>query len=422
MTMARHVSGFLAGIMILCVASTAFGSPRPLRSNEDDTSFLNVFDYGAKGDGQSDDSGAFLKAWEAACNGDKAGQGPTIFVPYGKSFLLRPLQFQGPCKSESIQFQIWGNITAPAKIEEWHNCESGSWILFSEITNLKLTGKGYFDGRGQAWWSKDESQLLPHDDDDDSCDRPKALTFLKIVNLELSGPTHLNSPRAHIRLEDSTSVKLTDLLIQAPEDSPNTDGIAIGASSHIEIRDCTIETGDDCIAIKGGTSNIEVTNVKCGPGHGISVGSLGYEGAHETVEEVYVRNCEFKSSDNGARIKTWEGGSGYVRGILFENIKVSDTKRPIIIDQSYCDDQKSSCKVASSVVTISDVTYRHVRGISKSDLAIDLSCAAGTGCTNIVLDDIDLSSEDGEKSYAECKNVFQASFTSVNPPVSCQNS
>ncbi|KAF8023319.1 hypothetical protein BT93_F0734 [Corymbia citriodora subsp. variegata] len=397
--------------MILWVASTAFGAPRPLRSIEDDPSILNVLNYGAKGDGQSDDSSAFLKAWEAACKGDKAGQGPTIVVPGGKSFLLRPLHFQGPCKSEAIQFQILGNITAPTKIEEWQNCESGSWILFSEITNLNLTGKGVINGRGQAWWSKDKSQLLPHDNNGESCDRPKALTFLKMENLELSGLTHLDSPRVHIRLENTTSVKLSSLLIQAPEDSPNTDGIAIAASSQIQIRDSTIGTGDDCIAIK--VECIQINH---------SVGSLGYEGEYDTVEEVYVRDCEFKSSDNGARIKTWEGGSGYVRGVHFENIIVSHAERPIIIDQNYCDDQKRSCKAASSMVKISDVTYRNVKGISKNDLAIDLSCAAGTGCTNIVLDDIDLSSEDGEKSYAECKNVFQANFTSVNPPVSCQNS
>ena len=35
-----------------------------------------------------------------------------------------------------------------------------------------------------------------------------------------------------------------------------------------------------------------------------SVGSLGINGAFETVEEVHVRNCTFTQSQNGARIKT----------------------------------------------------------------------------------------------------------------------
>ena len=37
-----------------------------------------------------------------------------------------------------------------------------------------------------------------------------------------------------------------------------------------------------------------------------SVGSLGAHGAHETVEEVHVQNCNFTGTMNGARIKTWQ--------------------------------------------------------------------------------------------------------------------
>ena len=36
-----------------------------------------------------------------------------------------------------------------------------------------------------------------------------------------------------------------------------------------------------------------------------SVGSLGRNGAHETVEYVYVEHCNFTQTQNGARIKTW---------------------------------------------------------------------------------------------------------------------
>jgi len=36
----------------------------------------------------------------------------------------------------------------------------------------------------------------------------------------------------------------------------------------------------------------------------ISIGSLGRDGSYETVEEVYVKNCSFTNTTNGARIKT----------------------------------------------------------------------------------------------------------------------
>lgn len=37
-----------------------------------------------------------------------------------------------------------------------------------------------------------------------------------------------------------------------------------------------------------------------------SVGSLGEDGAYNTVEHVNVVNCTFKGTQNGARIKTWQ--------------------------------------------------------------------------------------------------------------------
>ncbi|KAI6681385.1 hypothetical protein NL676_035266 [Syzygium grande] len=209
-------------------------------------------------------------------------------------------------------------------------------------------------------------------------------------NLQVSGLTSVDSPRAHIRIQNCTVAKLTTLVIEAPGESPNNDGIAIGASSYIQIHDSTIGTGDDCISIKGGTSFIDITSVKCRPGHGISIGSLGYEGAYDTVEELIVRNCIIKSAQNGVRIKTWEGGSGYVRG----GIAGGEGKR--------CDVSKCEGDFMAPVVD-----HPNVRG--------------RTGCTNIMLDHINLDSlEPGEKSYAECKNVVNATFTSVDPPISCQ--
>ena len=37
-----------------------------------------------------------------------------------------------------------------------------------------------------------------------------------------------------------------------------------------------------------------------------SIGSLGKNGAYETVEEIQVSNCSFTGTQNAARIKTWQ--------------------------------------------------------------------------------------------------------------------
>jgi len=47
---------------------------------------------------------AFVKAWNDVC-GTTQGT-PTLIIPEGKTFLLQPLSFQGPCKSTTIQVEV----------------------------------------------------------------------------------------------------------------------------------------------------------------------------------------------------------------------------------------------------------------------------------------------------------------------------
>lgn len=78
-----------------------------------------------------------------------------------------------------------------------------------------------------------------------------------------------------------------------------------------------------------------VKGVACDPVYGISFGSLRMDGGRVQVEAIQVDSCSFKATQNKARIKTWQGGSGHARNITFNNIKFYDTENPIIIDQYY---------------------------------------------------------------------------------------
>ncbi|KAF9609706.1 hypothetical protein IFM89_017905 [Coptis chinensis] len=84
--------------------------------------------------------------------------------------------------------------------------------------------------------------------------------------------------------------------ITAPGDSPNTDGIRIGISSSISITHSTIGTCDDCISLSPGSEDIYITNLTCGPGHGIGVGSLG-----GLLNEQNVKGSSGNISGQGSR-------------------------------------------------------------------------------------------------------------------------
>ena len=125
--------------------------------------------------------------------------------------------------------------------------------------------------------------------------------------------------------------------ITSPADSPNTDGIHIGSSDNLKILNSFISTGDDCISIGPGTENLEINGVACGPGHGISIGSLGKYPNEDNVQGLYVANCNLTGTQNGLRIKTWATpAASTVSNLTFENIRMNEVYNPIIIDQQYC--------------------------------------------------------------------------------------
>ncbi|KAM0009362.1 putative endo-polygalacturonase [Helianthus debilis subsp. tardiflorus] len=66
---------------------------------------FDVTSYGAKGDGSTDDSQAFLQAWADLC-GDASGD-PTLIIPSGMTFLISPLKFVGSsCISPKINIKV----------------------------------------------------------------------------------------------------------------------------------------------------------------------------------------------------------------------------------------------------------------------------------------------------------------------------
>lgn len=97
----------------------------------------------------------------------------------------------------------------------------------------------------------------------------QTLRFSNSNNIVISGLTSLNSQMFHIAINGCNSVKIQGVRITASGNSPNTDGIHVQLSSNITILSSKIGTGDDCVSIGAGTTNLWIENVVCGPGHGI---------------------------------------------------------------------------------------------------------------------------------------------------------
>ncbi|KAJ8453072.1 hypothetical protein Cgig2_014835 [Carnegiea gigantea] len=233
--------------------------------------------------------------------------------------------------------------------------------------------------------------------------------------------TSLNSKFFHIALVGCRDFTGSELSIFAPDESPNTDGIHLERSTNVHLSRSIIGTGDDCISVGQGNSEITITNITCGPGHGISVGSLGRYPNEQDVKGLVIRNCTMIGTSNGIRIKTWPDSPGRstATDIRFENIMMKHVRNPIIIDQEYCPFDSCSSK-APSRVRLSDIYFKNITGTSASPVAVMLSCSKGTPCENIYLQDVHLNLSSGDKRLpiSSCENV-KARYIGAQMPPPC---
>ncbi|XP_042486485.1 exopolygalacturonase-like [Macadamia integrifolia] len=360
---------------------------------------FDVKDFGGKADGKIDISKALLSAWTEAC---ESLEPSTVLIPEG-TYLLGPVNFKGPCKSPSIGFQLEGLVQAPSNPAAF---KTDGWIVFQHINGLTLFGKGTIDGKGEEAWSINKCAQNPN------CKMlPVSLRFNFLNNTLIRDITSFNSKYFHMNFFECYDMTVQHVHIFAPEESANTDGIHMGISERINITDTVIATGDDCISIGPGTRNLTVTKVVCGPGHGISVGSLGKYKDEEDVSGISVRNCTFINTQNGVRIKTWPSSpAGFASDIIFEDIIMQNVSNPVILDQEYCPHLKCD-KDDPSLVKLRNIKFNKIRGTSSSQLAVIIACSKGAPCENLEVGDINLK-------YIGTDGPAQSTCSNVNPILS----
>ncbi|KAF2324070.1 hypothetical protein GH714_006476 [Hevea brasiliensis] len=252
-----------------------------------------------------------------------------------------------------------------------------------------------------------------------SCDSPVAIRFFMSSNLTVQGLVVKNSPQFHFRFDNCQNVLVEMLSIKAPALSPNTDGIHIENTNNVHIYNSVVSNGDDCVSIGAGCHDVNIRNITCGPSHGISIGSLGIRNSQACVSNVTVTDSVIKHSDNGVRIKTWQGGYGSVSEVTFNNIHMDTVRNPIIIDQYYCLSKK--CANQTSAVYISDISYINIKGTyDVRSPPLHLACSDSVPCSNLIFSDIELLPAKGQfVADPFCWNAFGATQTVTIPPLSC---
>ncbi|KAL3640538.1 hypothetical protein CASFOL_015506 [Castilleja foliolosa] len=358
------------------------------------TNIFRVTNYDPVSNGFTDFNKVLLSKWRKACDTD----GGELEIPPG-NFMLSGVIFQGPCNGKTY-FRHMGTLKATPGA---HNQDY--WITFQDIDGLIIIGNGTFDGNGPSAWSLGS--------------RPSSIRIVKVKNVEVIGVSSLNSKMFHFHIVLCENVIVDNVNILAPGDSPNTDGIHVARCSNVSITNTHIATGDDCISMGDGIRNIHIEKVVCGPGHGISIGSLGRYTDEQDVIGVTVKNCTLINTTNGLRIKTLAPSSvsRTVSDVTYENINVVDVQNPIIIDQFYC--PSATCKSSiNSNIKINGVKYINIKGTSASPVALNLQCSKRRPCQNLEFHGIGITTGGGRSAAAICSSV-QPQFVGYTNPSNC---
>ncbi|KAK3138118.1 hypothetical protein QOZ80_5AG0364780 [Eleusine coracana subsp. coracana] len=386
---------------------------------------LTLDDFGAVGDGVADDTKAFAEAWTAAC---AAADNVILNVPAGKTFQIWPATFSGPCRNE-IKLLISGDIVAPESPEDWGKDQS-QWLHFSKVEDLTVTGGGIIDGRGQQWWAQascKEKLHREHDHDKKRCatqPAPKAVHFEDCKGISVRGITLQNSPQYHLTFTRSSNIEANYLRVTSPADSPDTVGVHLVDSYNVHVMDDLISTGDDCVSIVGNCTDVRLRAISCGPGHGISIGTLGENNSTDYVEKIKVDTLFISDAENGVRVRTTKkGGGGFARKVKFESIVMRNVTNPIIIDQGRSDHHLSDSSSDRNAieaegprgVLVEDINYIDIRGTSASKHAVTFSCSDAAPCHHLKMKNVNLTRVGGHKVKAYCRKAFGKSIGTVVP-------
>lgn len=303
---------------------------------------LNIADYGAVGDGVTLNT-AVIQAVLEQC---AAVGGGTVLIPAGR-FVSGALFIRS---NTTLHLAPGATLLASTNIDDYPldaffwsvESKRAGLISAQSAENVTIEGRGVIDGRGLDFVLTDRFKLFEptFTDYDPLLTRQKTLVadvpqiaeqapydyeprpgnlirFLDCRNITIRGVTICNSPTWTVHVKNSRVVNISGVFIHSEQSNrrvPNDDGIDINGCDDVHISDCTIQTGDDCIAVFGGH---RITIANCtfvSRSAGIRVGWLGPDVSDALFQNLVIH------ANRGININV--RGPGSIENLSFSNILI----------------------------------------------------------------------------------------------------
>ncbi|MCC8047051.1 MAG: glycoside hydrolase family 28 protein [Clostridiales bacterium] len=360
---------------------------------------LDVREFGAKGDGESDDT-VCIQAAIMACPREGRVRIPegiyritSIFLKSGvnielekgahiraftdrSKFAIFPGAIRSICPDvpDACEPDVLadGKRGCPADVGQGSSCgtgrgylnaaagaagsqelQLGTWegdpqkmftgiVTGVDVSDVTIYGEGSIDGAAshENWWKNEKVMVTAW--------RPRLLFLNHCKNVRVQGVLLHDSPSWTVHPYFCEQLLFSDFAIENPQVSPNTDGIDPESCRDVTICGIRFTLGDDCIAVKSGkiymgrkyktpSSNIHIYQCLMENGHGaVTVGSEMAGG----VNGLVVEKCRFSHTDRGLRIKTrrGRGKDAVLDNIIFRDLEMDQVMSPFTANAFYfCD-------------------------------------------------------------------------------------
>ena len=278
----------------------------------DESTQLNVKDFGAVGDGVAMDTVALQSAIDAC---SKAGNA-TLRVPPGK-YQTGTLHLKSnvTLSLDHGAYILGSQNIADYPIENLRKSREGNahCLLYAEdASNITIEGLGVIDGRGTPdvfpRSVKGKKGRLP---------RPRLMRLENCQNLTFSGVTYKRPAFWGLHLVDCKDVHFNGVKTLMRNNGANNDGLDIDGCENVLIENCEIVSGDDAICLKSTKNacrNIKVRN--CRVSSNTAAFKCGTSSRGGFID-ISVDNCYFYDCPMGAiKLQIVDGGT-------LDNIEIS---------------------------------------------------------------------------------------------------
>jgi len=254
-------------------------------------------------------------------------------------------------------------------------------INVNDAKNVKISGGGTIDGRGEKWWDKYWTLRREYEPrglrwaSDYDAERVRLMVVWKSSDVAIENLSLKRSGFWTVQVVYSDHVNVDGVKI-SDNKGPSTDGVDIDSSSYVLVQNCDIDNNDDDICLKAGrdsdglrvnrpTEYIVIRDNITRRGGGII--SFGSETSGGIRHVVAYQNRGIGTSE-GIRFKSAKTRGGFVEDILVRGVKMVNVPSPFTFtlnwnpSYSYATIPKGSTNVPAHWIALSTPVTPPERG------------------------------------------------------------